>query len=222
MPYPNEHAARVRDPGSFEPNSFRSKELKDGVRLILGKLKGGNDSMVVQAYRFSVDNFTVEQAKKWLEDNKVKFIKFEPANSVSEDNNLKHAGVKGMKWKERKRESAAALKEKRLTQESKERRTARRTKHTGKKSEDFEKAAESRKKQIDEMSNEELSGIAERMQLKKKYKDLDRSKINKGKKDTENVMSVIKKVRLVATSIRALSAIGNKVYMRIKTIQGSI
>jgi len=101
MPYLNEHAARVRNPASFEPDSFRSKELKDGVRLILGKLKNGNGSMTVQAYRFPVDNFTVEQARKWLEDNKVKFIKFEPSSEIGEsmnNNDLKHYGILGMRW----------------------------------------------------------------------------------------------------------------------------
>ncbi len=96
MPYPNEHAARVRDPGAFEPNSFRSKDLKNGVRLILAKLKGQN-SMVTQAYRFSVDKFTVEQAKQWLENNKVHYIKFEPAQ-IEPEKELQHVGVLGMKW----------------------------------------------------------------------------------------------------------------------------
>ena len=27
MPYPSEHAARVRDPGDFQPDSFRRKEI---------------------------------------------------------------------------------------------------------------------------------------------------------------------------------------------------
>jgi len=103
MPYPNEHAARVIDPGEFIPDSFRSKELKNGIRIIVAKLKGGT-AMIVQAYRFSVDKFTVEQAKKWLEDNKVKYIKFEPAQTESgiggsmNNNQLKHVGILGMKW----------------------------------------------------------------------------------------------------------------------------
>jgi hypothetical protein len=116
MPYPNEHAARVRNPDSFEPDTFRSKELKDGIRLILGKLKGGNGSMVVQAYRFSVDKFTVEQVKKWLEDNKIKYISFEPAQPVSEtggnmEDKLKHSGVLGMKWGVRRGSSKAGGRE---------------------------------------------------------------------------------------------------------------
>lgn len=102
MPYPNEHAARVINPDFFEPDSLRSKELKDGIRLIVGKLKGGNGSMITQAYRFSVDNFTIEQAKKWLEDHKIKFIKFEPAENVSKKDILEHVGILGMKWGHRR------------------------------------------------------------------------------------------------------------------------
>ena len=93
MPYPTEHAARIRDPGAFDPDSFRSKDLKGGVRIILGKLKG-QDSMTVQAYRFSIDQFTSEEAKKWLEDNKVSYLKFEPAKEET----VSHTGVLGMKW----------------------------------------------------------------------------------------------------------------------------
>lgn len=85
-PYPNEHAARVQDPGDFEADSFRNKTLpgKPGVRIVMGKLKG-KTSMTTQAYRFSADSFTEEQAKKWLEDNDVKTIGFEPAKKKAKE-----------------------------------------------------------------------------------------------------------------------------------------
>jgi hypothetical protein len=83
MPYPTEHAARVRDPGSFIEGSFRSKAIgTEGVRIITGKLKGGDGAMVTQAYRFPVSKFTPEQARKWLKDNNVKFISFEAAKKA--------------------------------------------------------------------------------------------------------------------------------------------
>ena len=85
MPYPNEHAARVRDPGDFRPDSFRNKAIgSEGVRIIMGKLKG-ESKMIVQAYRFPKDKFTVAQAKKWLKDNDVKYISFEPASDKKEE-----------------------------------------------------------------------------------------------------------------------------------------
>lgn len=82
MPYPNEHAARVRNPSEFEEGSFRSKLLPNskGVRMILGKLKGSN-TMTVQAYRFPADKYTVAEAKAWLKENDVKYILFEPASN---------------------------------------------------------------------------------------------------------------------------------------------
>jgi len=78
MPYPSEHAARVRDPDDFQPNSFRSKTLPGGVRLILGRLRD-ESTMTVQAYRFPADSYSVEEAKAWLKENDVKDILFEEA-----------------------------------------------------------------------------------------------------------------------------------------------
>lgn len=83
MPYQNEHAARVVDPGKFEPDSFRRKEITDGVSIILGKLKG-ESSMSAQAYRFDKTKFTSAEAKKWLKDNNIKYIDFEPAETIEE------------------------------------------------------------------------------------------------------------------------------------------
>jgi len=88
-PYPDEHAARVRDPGDFQKDSFRSKELpKSDVRMIIGKLKG-ETTTTVQSYRFPKDKFTVAQAKKWLKDNDVKYVEFEPAKETKESLDFK-------------------------------------------------------------------------------------------------------------------------------------
>lgn len=78
MPYPNEHAARLRDPGDFQPDSFRRKQIADGITLILGRLKG-ETTMTGQAYRFKADKFTAAEAKAWLKDHDIKFISFEEA-----------------------------------------------------------------------------------------------------------------------------------------------
>ena len=78
MPYPSEHAARVKDPALFEDDSFRRKNIAPGVDIIIGKLKD-EESMTTQAYRFDAEKFTPEQAKKWLKDNNVEYISFEPA-----------------------------------------------------------------------------------------------------------------------------------------------
>lgn len=80
MPYPNFHAARVADPNQFE--TCRTKIIDSGVSMIICKKKASKD-WEVQAYRFNKENFTVEEAKKWLEDHDVKTILFEP--SLSKD-----------------------------------------------------------------------------------------------------------------------------------------
>jgi len=92
-PYPNEHSARLKDPKLFDPQSFR--RVNDGIlygrikvpktiAVIWGKLKGRSrpqDYPIAQALRFPVKYWTVAKAKKWLEDNDIKYIRFEPAHS---------------------------------------------------------------------------------------------------------------------------------------------
>lgn len=84
MPYANEHSARVKDPGDFIDDSFRRKNIDDGVDIIIGKLKNGDGKMVTQAYRFDAEKFSVRKAKKWLADHDIKYISFEAA--TEEDN----------------------------------------------------------------------------------------------------------------------------------------
>jgi len=88
MPYPSEHSVRVLGPNRFEPESFRRKNLKSGIDIIVGKLKG-ETTMTTQAYRFNVKQFTAAQARKWLTDNKIKFIEFEPASGEKTDSGVR-------------------------------------------------------------------------------------------------------------------------------------
>lgn len=141
MPYPNEHSARVKDPGGFDPTSFRSKDLKGGIRIIIGKLKG-EDSMVTQAYRFPVDQFTVEEAKKWLKDHNISYLKFEPAQNES-DEKIVHTGVMGMRWGKRQARSVSS---------------------------DHKTYSNIRKKKIKDMTDDDLRKVAKRIQLTKEYK----------------------------------------------------
>jgi len=84
MPYPNEHSARVRDPGDFRDDTIRSKEIEAGIRIIIGKLKPDGDSMETQAYRFKSDKFTPKEAKTWLKEHDVKYISFESATNAQD------------------------------------------------------------------------------------------------------------------------------------------
>ena len=103
MPYPNEHSARLKEPSSFSPKTFR--RVNDGtiygkikvpqtVAVIWGKLKGKDkpsDNPVPQALRFPTKNWTAEKAKKWLKDNNVKYIRFEPASDEKDKDNSSEA-----------------------------------------------------------------------------------------------------------------------------------
>ena len=70
MPYPNEHACRVRDPDDFQSDTFRRKEISDGISIIVGKLKGETET-TTQAYRFDSSKFTEDEAKTWLKEHEV-------------------------------------------------------------------------------------------------------------------------------------------------------
>ena len=81
MPLPNEHSARVRNPGAFQEGSFRRITLGgkgSGVSAIIGKLKG-QTTTTTQTYRFDKTKFTAAEAKAWLKKNDIKTIEFEPA-----------------------------------------------------------------------------------------------------------------------------------------------
>ena len=65
-PMAGEHACRLRDPGDFEKDSFRSMERKHEdktYRVIMGKLTGGNGSMVEQSYRYPKAEWDAAAAK---------------------------------------------------------------------------------------------------------------------------------------------------------------
>ena len=85
MPYPSEHAARVRDPDDFQPDSFRRKEIAPGVSIVMGKLKG-QQTMTAQSYRFNKERFTAAEAKAWLKTHDVKNISFEEASGNEKAN----------------------------------------------------------------------------------------------------------------------------------------
>ena len=83
MPYPHEHACRLRDPDDFAPGSFRSMRRRHGskpYRVIMGKLKGHSgpgDSMVEQTYRYPADRWTEEQGRAHCREHDGH--RFEPA-----------------------------------------------------------------------------------------------------------------------------------------------
>lgn len=84
MPYPNEHACRLRDPNDFKPDSFRRIEREhEGKKYdaIMGKLKG-QDTMTDQAYRYPKDTWQESEAKSHCADHNGSF---EAASGDTED-----------------------------------------------------------------------------------------------------------------------------------------
>ena len=101
-PYPNEHAVRLKSRKDFKekpdwstkgkfrrtPNGkiFVNKKVPKTVDVIWGQLKTQKGQTAApQALRFPTKNWTAARARKWLKDNKVTFILFEPATGPRKD-----------------------------------------------------------------------------------------------------------------------------------------
>lgn len=75
-PYPNEHAARLKDPGQYDRIRRVNDEFGAGIDAIYG-IK--NETAELQAIRFDADRFTPAQAREWLSDHDYDPIEFEEA-----------------------------------------------------------------------------------------------------------------------------------------------
>jgi len=75
-PYPNEHAARLKDPGQYDSLRRVNDEGGNGVDFIYGIKEGESE---VQAIRFRSSVFTVDEARAWLADHDFEPIEFEEA-----------------------------------------------------------------------------------------------------------------------------------------------
>jgi HK97 family phage major capsid protein len=84
-PYPNEHAARIKDPEQYDGFRRMNDELGDGIHIILG-LKDGTSE--IQSIRFDKDKWSVDDARAWLIDNGYQPLEFEPA---TEDRKMERA-----------------------------------------------------------------------------------------------------------------------------------
>jgi len=94
MPYPNEHALRLKPPGIFDPESFRRTAggklfggkltVPSTIGLIWAKLKGRSkpsDPPILQAMRFDKSKWTIANAKTWIKQNIKQAGLFEPAQT---------------------------------------------------------------------------------------------------------------------------------------------
>lgn len=78
MPYPNEHAARIRDPRRYVRFRRENDKFGPGIDAIWGVTSQGK--VELQAIRFDAKRYTVAQAKAWLKRNNYSPIEFEPAS----------------------------------------------------------------------------------------------------------------------------------------------
>lgn len=83
MPFPNEHAARIKAPGKFARFRRQNDKFGSGIDVIWGISEDG--STEVQAIRFDKTKFTPSQAKEWLSEHDYKPILFEKATKAKED-----------------------------------------------------------------------------------------------------------------------------------------
>lgn len=84
MPFPNYHAARLKNPDLFQ-SIVVLQTLPNDIMIYGGPLKSDpQGSSIAQTYRFPKDKFTIEQSKKWLEDHNIKPILFEPASEKTQ------------------------------------------------------------------------------------------------------------------------------------------
>lgn len=79
-PFPNEHACRLRDPGSFQRGSFRRMTRKHNGKeyaVIMGRLRG-EDTLTDQAFRYPKSTWSVSQGRAHCRSHKGRL--FEPAS----------------------------------------------------------------------------------------------------------------------------------------------
>lgn len=77
MPAVTESHVRITDPTKYD--RFTRKEIAPGISQIYGWKDNKSE---VQAYRFKASKYTTEQAKAWLKDHDIKWIRFDEATEI--------------------------------------------------------------------------------------------------------------------------------------------
>ena len=77
MPFPNEHAARLKDPEQYDSFARKNNEGGEGIDFIYGIKDGVSE---LQAIRFDKTRFTTQEAKAWLKSHDFEPILFEEAS----------------------------------------------------------------------------------------------------------------------------------------------
>lgn len=87
MPYPNQHAARLKSPDGYK--TFRTiapDSFPDGVSVILGIKEDGKSEF--QAIRADRDKMSFSEFKRWLSDNSYSPSKIEEATAKSMESHM--------------------------------------------------------------------------------------------------------------------------------------
>jgi hypothetical protein len=86
MPYPNEHACRLEEPGQFDHFARQQRKAKDSGKIysaIIGFLKGGGSKD--QAYRYPKDSWTPAEASAHCKDHGGRFEAAAQTQQMSPD-----------------------------------------------------------------------------------------------------------------------------------------
>lgn len=100
-PYPNEHAARIRDPKEFDDFRRQNNKFGDGIHVIWG-IKGRR--AYIQSIRFDADKFSIEEVRRWLKEHD-----YEPLELVEATRKAEEAREDG-EAKESERKKATFIK----------------------------------------------------------------------------------------------------------------
>lgn len=77
MPFPNEHAARMKSPSQCDRIRRKNNKLGTGVH-VLWCINPGKPT-TIQSIHFSAARFTADEARTWLKEHKYSGYTFEPA-----------------------------------------------------------------------------------------------------------------------------------------------
>ena len=99
-PYPSEHAATIREASQYDDFRRKNGEGGQGVDFVFG-LKEGQDGAELQSIRFKLVDFSVAQARQWLEEKEYEPLKFEEATGGRAEDRAKPGDLKSgdfVKW----------------------------------------------------------------------------------------------------------------------------
>ncbi len=71
-----QHEAQLKDQKRFERGLFETEEVEEGVKVVKGRALGRKDKEP-QSYIFDRKIFTSAEAKEWLREKKISYIRFE-------------------------------------------------------------------------------------------------------------------------------------------------